>query len=207
MNTGKLFKKYTGKFCSVFNSILSEYGRIRCKKNPYLRWFYVVVLLANTGQGLKYVPMMEFSGLQNVLFLAHIIAVLIALLYRRSLIHCMTLLLNLVVFILRMYLSLSLNVQHFLIINVSPTTITFCYSFRNVLKLITAANSSSKKSQYGIKLTTSHASTWQSLRLCIRWRGRSNKIQMFSAGWEPIEMLEEQFGIKLTRCWSNQNCN
>ena len=115
--------------------------------------------------------------------------------------------LNLVVFILRMYLSLSLNVQHFLIINVSPITITFCYSFRNVLKLITAANSSSKKSQYGIKLTTSQASTWQSLRLCIRWRGRINKIQMFSARWEPIEMLEEQFGNKLTRCWSNQNCN
>ena len=142
MSTGKLFKKYTGKFCSVFNRILSEYGRIRCKKPPYLRWFYVVILPANTGQGLKYVPMMQFSCLQNVLFLAHIIAVLIALLYWRSLIPCMTLLLNLLVFTLRM---LSLNVQHFLIINVSPITITFCYSFRNVLKLITAANSSSKK--------------------------------------------------------------
>ena len=122
MSTGKLFKNYTGKFCSVFNRILSEYGSIRCKKTPYLRWFYVVILLANTGQGLKFVPMMEFSGLQNVLLLAHIIAVLIALLYRRSLIPCITLLLNLVVFILRMYLSLSLNVQHFLIINVSPIT-------------------------------------------------------------------------------------
>ena len=33
---GKLFKKYTGKFCSVFNRILSEYGRIRCKKNPVM---------------------------------------------------------------------------------------------------------------------------------------------------------------------------
>ena len=30
--TGKLFKKHTGKYCSVFNSILSEYRRIRCKK-------------------------------------------------------------------------------------------------------------------------------------------------------------------------------
>ena len=163
-----------------------------------------MILLANTGQGLRYAPMMEFSGLQNVLFLAHIIAVLIALLYWRSLIPCMTLLLNLVVFILRM---LSLNVQHFLIINVSPTTIIFCYSFRKVLKLIEAVNATSKKSQYGIKLTTSQASTWQSLRLCIGWRGRSNKIQMFPAGWELIEMLEQQFGIMLTRFWSNQNCN
>ena len=31
MNTGKLFKKYTE---TIFNRILSKYGRIRCKKNP-----------------------------------------------------------------------------------------------------------------------------------------------------------------------------
>ena len=77
----------------------------------------------NTGQGLRYVSMMEFSGLQNILFLVFIIVVLIALLYRRSLIPCVTLLLNLDVFILRM---MSLNVKHFLIINVSPIIITFC---------------------------------------------------------------------------------
>ena len=32
MNTGKLFKKYTGKFCPVFNRILSEYGEYGAKK-------------------------------------------------------------------------------------------------------------------------------------------------------------------------------
>ena len=40
--TRKLFKKHTGKFCSVFTRILSEYRRIHCKKSPYSRWLYVV---------------------------------------------------------------------------------------------------------------------------------------------------------------------
>ena len=40
--TGKLLEKYKGKLRSVFNRILSKYGRIRSKKKPYSRWFYVV---------------------------------------------------------------------------------------------------------------------------------------------------------------------
>ena len=44
MSTGKLFKNYTGKFCSVFNRILSEYGSIRCKKNPV----FTVVLCSDS---------------------------------------------------------------------------------------------------------------------------------------------------------------
>ena len=45
MNTRKLFKKYTE---TKFNCILSEYGRIRCKKTLYSRWFCVVVTLSDT---------------------------------------------------------------------------------------------------------------------------------------------------------------
>ena len=44
-NTRQLFKKYTEKFCSVSNRILSEYGRIRCEKTPCSRWFCVVKML------------------------------------------------------------------------------------------------------------------------------------------------------------------
>ena len=42
---GKLFKKYTRKLCFVLTPILSKYGRIRCKTNPYSRWFCVVSYL------------------------------------------------------------------------------------------------------------------------------------------------------------------
>ena len=39
---GEVIQKYTGKLCSVFTRILSESGKMRCKKTPHSRWFYVV---------------------------------------------------------------------------------------------------------------------------------------------------------------------
>ena len=46
----KLFKKYTGKLCSVLARTLSEYGKIWCKKTPV----FTVVLCSDLLPTLKF---------------------------------------------------------------------------------------------------------------------------------------------------------
>ena len=44
MDIRENYLKNTQKIFFLYSTILSEYGRIRCKKAPYSRWFYAVYI-------------------------------------------------------------------------------------------------------------------------------------------------------------------